>query len=82
MEILLKDQRSCVINNARRGRPIPLFLFILALEILLLLMKTKPKIAGQTILDHCYLYSAYADDLINGLEEALRTINRLRKHAV
>ena len=74
VKILLNDQESCVINGgkttkyfmlgrgARQGDPISAFLFILALEILFLLIKTKPEIAGLTIFDHCYLYSAYADD--------------------
>ena len=73
-KILLKDQESCVINGgkttkyfmlgscARQGDPISVFLFILALEILFLLIKAKLKIAGLTIFDHFYLYSAYADD--------------------
>ena len=49
-------------RDARQGDPILAFLFILALEILFLLIKTKPDIARLTIFDHCYLYSAYADD--------------------
>ena len=76
IKILLNDQESCVINGgkttkyfmlgrgARQGDPISAFLFILALEILFLLIKTKPEIAGLTIFNHCYLYSAYADDTI------------------
>lgn len=34
----------------------------MSLEILFLLIKNNPKIKGLTIVDHCYLYSAYADD--------------------
>ena len=49
-------------RGACQGDPISEFLFILALEILFLLIKTKPEIAGPTIFDHYYLYSAYADD--------------------
>ena len=45
-----------------QGDPISAFLFILALEILFFLIKTKPEIAGLTVFDHCYLYSAYAHD--------------------
>ena len=74
IKILLNDQESCVINGAKttkyfmvgrgghQGDSISVFLFILALEILFLLTKTKPEISGLTILDHCYIYSAYADD--------------------
>ena len=74
IKILINNQESCVINggktteysilgrDARQGDPISAFLFVLALEILSLLIKTKPEIAGLTIFDHCYLYSAYADD--------------------
>ena len=74
VKILLNDQESHVMNGgktikyfmlgkgSRQGDPISAFLFILALEILFLLIKKKPGIAGLTIFDHCYLYSAYADD--------------------
>ena len=74
VKILLKDQESYVINGdkttkyfligrgARQCHSISAFSFNLALEILFLLIKTKPEISGLTIFDHCYLYSAYADD--------------------
>ena len=83
IKILLNDQESCVINGgkttkyfmlgrgARQGDPISAFLFILALEILFLLIKTKPEIAGLTIFDHCYLYSAYADDTTFFLKDTI-----------
>ena len=70
---MLNDQESCVFNGgkttkyfmlgrgAHQGDPISALLFILALEILFLLIKAKPEIAGLTIFDYCYLYSAYAD---------------------
>ena len=49
-------------RGARQGDPISAYLFVLALEILFQLIKSKPEIKGLTIFDHCYLYSAYADD--------------------
>ena len=48
-------------RGAHQSDPISAFLFILALEILFL-VKTKLEIAGLTIFDHCYLYSAYSND--------------------
>ena len=74
IRILLRDLESCVINGGKttkyfslgRGAcqsdPILAFLFILALEILFILIKSKPGIAGITIFDYNYLYSAYTDD--------------------
>ena len=74
IEIILKNQESCVITGgttakifklnreARQGDPVSAYLFILAFEILFLLIKKNPQIKGLNIFDHCYLYSAYADD--------------------
>ena len=74
VKILSNDQESCVINDGKTTKyfmlskgacqddPISAFLFILALDFLFFLVKTKPDNAGLTIFDHCYLYSAYADD--------------------
>ena len=74
IEIILKNQESCVINGgattkyfklnrgARQGDPISAYLFILVLGILFLLIKENPCIKGLNIFDRCYLYSAYADD--------------------
>ena len=47
------------------------FLFILALEILFHLIQSKREIKGLTIFDHCYLYSAYADDAIVFLQDTI-----------
>ena len=50
-------------------------LFILALEILFVLIKTKPDIAGLTIFDHWYFYSAYADDTTFFLKDTISIKN-------
>ena len=74
VELILENQESCVSNGGKttkyfklnrgacQGDPISAYLFILALEILFLLIKENPHIKGLNIFDHCYLYSAYADD--------------------
>ena len=74
VKILLRNQESCFLNGGtntkyfllgrgtRQGDPISAYLFIFALEILFHLIRSKPEIKGFTIFDHCYLYSAYADD--------------------
>ena len=74
VKILLRNQESCVLNGgtttkyfligrgARQGDPVSTYLFALALEILFQLIKSKPEIKGLTIFDHCYLYTACADD--------------------
>ena len=74
IEIILKNQESCVFNGGtttkyfklNRGAPqrdpISAYLFILAFEILFLLIKENPHIKGLNIFDHCYLYSPYADN--------------------
>ena len=81
VEIVLKNQESCVINRgttptyfklnraARQGDPISTYLFFLALEILFLLIKENPHIKGLNISDNCCLYSAYADDTIFFLKD-------------
>ena len=87
IKTLLNDQESYVINGgktakyfmlsrgARQGDPTSAFLFILALEILFLLIKRKPKIAGLTIFDHSYLYSAYADNTTFSLKDTISIKN-------
>ena len=87
IEIILKNQESCVINGgtttkyfklnrgARQGDPISAYLFILAFEILFLLIKENPHIKGLNIFDHCYLYSAYADDTTFFLKD----VNSIKK---
>ena len=73
IEILLKDQQSCVINggtiaryfnlerDACQGDPVSVYLFILVLEILLFIKK-HPEIKVIEIFEHCFLYTAYAHD--------------------
>ena len=85
VQILLKDQESRVIGKttkyfllrrgARQFDPISTFLFILALEILFLLTKTKPEITELTVFDHCYLYSACADDTTFSLKDTISMKN-------
>ena len=38
------------------------YVFILCLEILFILIKNDPNIKGIEIFEHCYLYTAYAED--------------------
>ena len=83
VKILLKHQESCVLNggtttkyfllgrHTRQGDPISAYLFVLALEILFQLIKSKPEIKGLAIFDHCYLYSAYADDTTFFLQDTI-----------
>ena len=80
---MLRNQESCVLNGgtttkyfllgtgARHGHPISAYLFVLALEILFQLIKPKPEIKRLTIFDHCYLYSAYADDTTFFLQDTI-----------
>ena len=89
----MKNQESYVINGgtttkyfkpnrgASQGHPISAYLFILAREILFPLIKENPSIKGLNIFDHCYLYSAYADDTtsflkdINSIEEMVNSFH-------
>ena len=83
VKILLRNQESCVLNggtttkyfllgrHTRQGDPISAYLFVLALEILFQLIKSKPEIKGLAIFDHCYLYSAYADDTTFFLQDTI-----------
>ena len=74
IETILTKQESCVINGgkttpffklergARQGDPISAYLFILVIEILFRFIKSNEKIEGLTFFNHCFLYTAYADD--------------------
>ena len=87
VKILLNHQESCVINGGKttkyfmlgrgacQGDRISAFLFILSLEVSFLLIKTKPDIAGLTIFDQCYLYSAYAGDTSFFLKDTISIKN-------
>ena len=48
-----------------------LFNFILALETLFHLIRLTIEIKGLAIFDHCYLYSAYADDTTFFLQDTI-----------
>ena len=74
IKLLIECQESCIMNSgttsryfqlergARQGDPISAYLFILCLEILFILIKRNKDINGINIFDHCFLYTAYADD--------------------
>ena len=93
IEIIFKNQESCVINRAtaakyfklnrgaRQGDPISAYLCILAFEIPFAIIKENPHIEGLNIFDHCYLYSAYADDAtfflkdVNSIKDFISRLN-------
>ena len=49
--------------------PISANLFILCLENLFILIKNDPNIKGIEMFEHCYLYTAYADDTTSFLKD-------------
>ena len=74
VKILLKNQKSCIINggnttkyfklenDTRQGDPISAYLLILVLEIIFQCIKENKNIKGLNIFNHIFLYTAYADD--------------------
>ena len=84
-DVIKKNQESCVLNgctttkyfllgrSTRQGNPISPYLFILACKILFHLTRSKPKIKGLAIFDHCYFYSVYADDTFL-LQDTIRSL--------
>ena len=74
VQILLKNQESCLINSGkttnyfklkrgtRQGDPISPYLFILVLEIVFTLIKKTPNVEGLKFFNNTFLYTAYADD--------------------
>ena len=49
-------------KGPRQGYPILAYLFMLALDVLFELVKNNADIRGITILNHVFLYTAFADD--------------------
>ena len=74
IQILLKNQESCIINGGtttkyfklekgtRQGDQIPAYLFILVLEIIFIFIRENKNIMGINIFDNISEYFAYADD--------------------
>ena len=74
IQILLRNQESCIINGGtttkyfklkkdiRQGDPISADLFVLVLEITFIFIKENKNVKGINIFDNMFLYSAYADD--------------------
>ena len=74
IQILLRNQESCIINGRTTTKyfklekgtiqrdPISAYLIILVLEVAFLYIKENKNIKGTNIFDNIFLYSAYADN--------------------
>ena len=75
IEILLKNQESCIINggittkcfkregDTRHGDPISAYLFISLLEVVFAVIKSNQNIDKLRIFDDNFLHTAYASDI-------------------
>ena len=84
IEILLKDQLSCVRNGvttiqyfnleegACESKPISAYVFILILKYFFLNIKSHPEMKGIETLDHCFLYSRFFWKIYNLLHGKLK----------
>ena len=82
IKVFLNKQESCVINNgtttkyfpleagARQGDPISAYIFIIAIEALFVSIEQNNNVKPLQLLDHTFLYTAYADDATFFLRES------------
>ena len=90
MQILKRNQESCVINggtttnyfklktDTRQGSPISAYLFVLILEIAFLFIMQNENINGLNIFENTFLYTAYADDTTFFLKDEKSVIELMK----